>query len=35
MFNIDVLWEEEFSDKKEAGDSIILVLEKEKAVSEI
>jgi len=34
MYSIDVLWENEF-EAKDAGDSLILVLEKEKAVTEI
>ena len=34
MFNIDILWDHEFGEQ-EAGDSLILVLEKEKAISEL
>jgi len=34
MFNIDVMWDHEFGDQ-EAGDSLVLVLEKEKAISDI
>jgi len=34
MYNIDTLWDNEFA-PKDAGDSIILVLEKEKAVTDV
>jgi hypothetical protein len=34
MYNIETLWDNEFA-PKDAGDSIILVLEKEKAVTDV